>query len=252
MVHAYLEYNGEHQRLETRNLRNSLAEQLKKYKNEINEKRNELRKIVEKGKVTVTRPISPKSSKNSTTTRKPTYVLARNRATDWPGRRPKTSSRSSRSKSELKTLEDAKQMSEDDTKQLSMVADKDREAKIQSEFQKDPEVMALCEDIAKADEQRAHAKAIARKGNDPARQFAEQKYKKLRMEYDELWKVKYEEIGERLKNANADPQQTESAIFALKRRRDSLKAEGAELAKLYAKLIVEKKESTKTALRPAL
>ena len=65
VVHAYLEYNGEHQRAGNSNLRNSLAEQLKKYKNEINEKRNELRKIVEKGKVTVTRPISPKSSKNS-------------------------------------------------------------------------------------------------------------------------------------------------------------------------------------------
>ena len=135
-------------------------------------------------------------------------------------------------------------MSEDDTNSYQWSPT--RIARRRSErVQKDPEVMALCEDIAKADEQRAHAKAIARMGNDPARQFAEQKYKKLRMEYDELWKVKYEEIGERLKNANADPQQTESAIFALKRRRDSLKAEGAELAKLYAKLIVEKKEIDK-------
>ena len=48
VVHSYLEYNGEHQRSGNSNLRNSLAEQLKKYRNAIEEKRAELKKVVEK------------------------------------------------------------------------------------------------------------------------------------------------------------------------------------------------------------
>ena len=144
--------------------------------------------------------------------------------------------------SDLKTLENAKQMSEEDARQRSIIADKERDQKIQEEFQKDPEVIQLCQEIAEADEQRAQARARARQGNDPARQFAEQKYKKLRIEYDKLWEVKYEEIGERLKNTSTNPEQTEAAIVGLKRRLESLKVQAAEQAKLYANLIVEKKE----------
>ena len=56
---------------------------------------------------------------------------------------------------------------------------------------------------------------MARQGNDPARQVAEQKYKKLRIEYNELWKIKYKEIGKRLKTASLIPNKR-SRIVALK------------------------------------
>ena len=42
VVHSYLEYNFEHQRSGNATLRASLADQLKKYKNEISEKLSEV------------------------------------------------------------------------------------------------------------------------------------------------------------------------------------------------------------------
>ncbi len=53
VVQSYLEYYGEHQRSGNSNLRISLADQLKKYKNEINEKRAELEKIVGNRRISV-------------------------------------------------------------------------------------------------------------------------------------------------------------------------------------------------------
>ncbi len=144
--------------------------------------------------------------------------------------------------SDLKTLENAKQMNDEDAKQQSLVADKERDDKITEEFQKDPEVIQLCEEIAQADQERARARAWWGP-NDPARQFADQKYNKVRIEYDKLWKVKYEAIGERLKIANTSPDQNQAAIVKLKRRLESLKAQAAEHAKLYEQLMAEHPDS---------
>ena len=92
---------------------------------------------------------------------------------------------------------------------------------------------------------------MARQGNDPARQVAEQKYKKLRLQYNKLWEDKYQEIGERLKAAVIAPQGQES-VQELKRKLESLKTQHAKQAELFEKLKVEKKRSTTTASRPAL
>jgi uncharacterized protein involved in exopolysaccharide biosynthesis len=48
VVHSYLEYHNEHQRSSDSTLRKSLADQLEKYQVQINEKRAELRKIMER------------------------------------------------------------------------------------------------------------------------------------------------------------------------------------------------------------
>ena len=139
--------------------------------------------------------------------------------------------------SDLKTLENAKKMSEEDAKQRLVIADKERDDKITEEFQKDPGVIHLRQEIEEADEQRAQAKRRARAANDPARQVAEQKYKKLRIDYGKLWKVKSEEIGTRLKASR------EAAIVVLERKLETLKAQAREQLKLYEQLIAEKPDS---------
>ena len=241
VVRSYLLYNGEHQRSGNSTLRTSLREHLEEYKKQINDKRDELRDIYQKG--TVSPP-------------KETHVRSRNGGDDAEDHTVVTEEQSERLaqemldtkleiikvESDLKTREDAKQRSEGEQRQLATAGDKQqRDQQIQEEFQRDPDVIALCEEIALADEQRMHAKERARKGNDPARVAAEQKYKKLRLEYNKLWEDKYIEIGERLKAAVISPVGSES-IEELKRKLESLKTERAKQAELFEKLKIEKKK----------
>jgi polysaccharide biosynthesis transport protein len=239
VVQSYLEYNREHQRSGNATLRKSLAEHVEEYKKQITEKRDELKAIYQKGTVS-----PPRENR----------VRSRNGGDDAEENIPVTEEQSERLaqemldtkleiikvESDLKTREDAKQMSEEQQRQLAGVGDKERDQQIQEEFQRDPAVIALCEDIALAEEQREHARKVIRRANDPARQAAEQKYKRLTLEYNKLWKDKYVEIGERLRATSISPRGSES-IEDLKRKLESLRTERAKQNELFEKLKVEKK-----------
>ncbi len=54
---------------------------------------------------------------------------------------------------DLKTREDAKWLSEEVQREHAGVSDKERVQQIQEEFQRDPDVIALCEEIARAPKQ---------------------------------------------------------------------------------------------------
>lgn len=73
-------------------------------------------------------------------------------------------------------------------------SDEQLEHRIQEEFRKDPEVIALSDDLAAAAEQRDHARSLPLQPNDPARRAAEPRYKKLLDQYQQLWRVKYGEL----------------------------------------------------------
>ena len=239
VVHSYLQYNGEHQRSGNSTLRKSLADQLEKYQTQINEKRAELRKLYQKGTVTVVTQIPMAKSGDSSDSE--ITKVSEQQSDRLAGQMLDTRLEIIELESDLKTREDAKQLSEEEQRQLAMGDDKERQQQIQEEFRRDPEVIALCEDIALADEQREHAKAIARQGNDPARVAAEQKYKKLRLQYNKLWEGKYEEISERLKAAVIAPQGQES-VQEIKRKLESLRAQYTKQAEYLEKLKVEKRE----------
>jgi succinoglycan biosynthesis transport protein ExoP len=239
VVHSYLQYNGEHQRSGNSTLRKSLADQLEKYQTQINEKRAELRKLYQKGTITVVTQIPLAKSGDSSDSE--ITKVSEQQSDRLAGQMLDTRLEIIKLESDLKTREDAKQLSEEEQRQLAMGDDKERQQQIQEEFRRDPEVIALCEDIALADEQREHAKAIARQGNDPARVAAEQKYKKLRLQYNKLWEGKYEEISERLKAAVIAPQGQES-VQEIKRKLESLKAQYTKHAEYLEKLKVEKRE----------
>ena len=86
--------------------------------------------------------------------------------------------------SDLAALESATRTDEKDPVRESKQNEEQRERRIREEFVRDPDVVALGEEIAAAEEQRDHAKSMARQANDPARRAAELKYKKLMAQYD--------------------------------------------------------------------
>jgi succinoglycan biosynthesis transport protein ExoP len=239
VVHSYLLYNGEHQRGGNSTLRKCLAQHRDEFQKQINEKREELRNIYKKGNVG---PGKQPRVRSKTAGDDPDGDIA---ASEEQSERLAqqmldTELEIIKVDSDLKTKEEAKQLSEEEQRQLAAAGDKQREQLIQDEFKKDPDVMALCEDIALADEQREHARKVARKANDPARQVAEQKYKDLRLQYNELWEKKFLEISERLKTAVISPHESES-IEDLKRKLASLKTQRAKQTELFNRLKIEKK-----------
>ena len=238
VVHSYLLYNGEHQRSGNSTLRKSLAEHLDEFKKQIGEKREELRSLYQKG--TVSPPREIRRSKNGGDEPDDPVVASEEQSGRLAQEMLDTKLEIIKVEADLKTREDAKHMSEEEQKEHAGVSDKEREQQIQEEFQRDPDVIALCEDIALADEQREQAKKIARRGEDPARQAAEQKFKKLRLQYNKLWEEKYPEISERLKVAVVSPRGLES-IEDLKRKLESLKTQQVKQAELFEKLKVDKK-----------
>ena len=91
-----------------------------------------------------------------------------------------------RSRGELSrsTLDAVNRANEEDKVQQQSRQSDEQEHLIEEEFKKDPEVIALTEEIAAAEEQRDHARSLARQPNDPARRAAETRYKKLWSEYE--------------------------------------------------------------------
>ena len=78
-------------------------------------------------------------------------------------------------------------------------SDEQRERRVREEFVRDPEIVALGEEIATAAEQRDHAKAMARQTNDPARRAAELRYEKLMAQVRvSLWGEKHGQLLARL------------------------------------------------------
>ena len=92
----------------------------------------------------------------------------------------------------------------------------------------DPDVIALTDEIAVAQERLDHTKALSRQPTDPALRAAEMRYKKLMDQYTELWKAKYEEIQAR---PNFD-----GIIQSLLARKKTLRAEKAKLIERFNEL----------------
>ncbi len=86
---------------------------------------------------------------------------------------------------------------------------------------------------------------LIRPGSDSDRQRAEERYKKLRLQYNKLWEEKYPEISERLKTGVVSPRGLES-IEDLKRKLESLKTQFAKQWDLFDKAREEERGAQST------
>ena len=187
VVHSYLVYNGEHTRSANSTLRQSLASQQEKYKDAITEKRNELKTLVDKGNFTIP-PTVPNLGKNDDDGGAQPVIgsISESQYNMLAQKAINTQLEIMKAESELKTkeAEATRAASETDQGQLSKLSEERREQQILDEFQRDPEVVALSDDIAAAAEQRERARKVARLANDPSRRMAEERFKKLNEQYN--------------------------------------------------------------------
>jgi capsular exopolysaccharide synthesis family protein len=122
--------------------------------------------------------------------------------------------------------------------------DKQLRDQIVEEFQRDPAVITLRDEIHATEEELAHAKGVAKKDHDPARVAANQKLRSLTKDYNDLWRTKSEQIRQRLVVPTGAPGVPENESSAeLKRRIDSRKRTRDSLKELLAKFDASKQKS---------
>ena len=249
VVSSYLAYNGDFKRSENHKLRADLAAQREKIQNEIKVKRANLNSLTRKGTIDAARPIlNPNAAKNEgDTALQPVFSsVTRGQMEKLADQMMSTDLELFRVESELAALESATRTDEKDSVQDSKQQADQLERRIREEFVRDPDIVALGEDIATAVEQRDHAKSMARQANDPARRAAAQKYDKLMVEYERQWEIKRKEIGERLKTGTMGPHSLES-INDLKLKLQTLKGQKNKQAEAYSKLKVDEKGANEDA-----
>jgi polysaccharide biosynthesis transport protein len=243
VVSSYLAYNGDFKRGENHKLRVSLASQREKIQNEIKIKRATLNSLTRKGTVDIAKPIlNAKATKDDGDPNlEPTFSsVTRGERQKLVDEMMKTDLELFRVESDLAALEMGTRPDGKDPVLESKQTHDQTEQRVREEFVRDPDIVALGEEIATAIEQRDHAKSMARKGNDPALRAAAQKYQKLMDEYEKQWEIKRKEIGERLKSGTKGPQSLES-INDFRLKLQSLRGQKERQARLYSQLKVDEK-----------
>ena len=244
VVEAYLAYHREYKRTDNSTLRASLVTQRDKLQSEVKERQDELKVLLTKGTVDPAKPnFSLNATRNNGDATEPTpNSVTMEQSQIIAGEMMKTHLDLIEAEAQLKVAEDAvNRANEEDEGQQRSRQNDEHERRIQDEFQKDPEVIALCQEIATADEQRDHAKSLARQPNDPARRAAEARRKKLWNQYEQLWKDRYPEIDKQLKQTAAGTPHALDALHDLRLKVAALKAKKEEQTKLYETLKIEKK-----------
>ena len=249
VVDAYLRQNNEFNRSNNMNLQKSLQAQLDKLEREIKEKKEELDKLVQDGKVVLGKPpLNPNALKNDNDqTLQPTFSsLTEEQLQRTISEMLRTDLDLIEAQSLLEVLEKQQaenQANQEDNAQRSQQDDEQLKDRIREEFQKDPGVVALIGEIKETREQLDRARAVARLPNDPARRAAEKQHKKLTEEYAELWEGKYDEIKKRLQVAVGTSQSPE-AINELRIKVASLKKKRESQARMLDAVKVESKTTS--------
>jgi capsular polysaccharide biosynthesis protein len=199
VVQAYLAQTRDYSRLVNRAQTDSYEEQLDKIAKKIQSKRDDLRKLVLKGKVKFN-PNDLLNTKNEAD--QPTF---KSLPEDHLQRMISDVYQTDIELFEARALRDAKlaanQASQEAHEQQGPESDKSLMARIQEEFQKDPDVLKLAGEVEQIQDHLEHNKSIVRQPNDPSTKAAAKRLVKLSQKYEDLWASKYKEIRQRLRVA---------------------------------------------------
>jgi succinoglycan biosynthesis transport protein ExoP len=243
VLESYLAYNGEFKRGENSKLRASLFAQREKIQKEIKSKQNELKALLRKGNVNLPKAeLNPNLAKNEGDVgAEPMFgIVTAGQREKLADEMMKTELEYFKVESDLAAWESATRPDQKDPGRDSKQDEEQRDRRIREEFVRDPDIIALGEQIAVAAEQRDHAKSMARQPNDPARRAAELRYKKLMADYEDQWESKRKDIGERLKMGTMGSQSVEP-VGELRLKLQSLTVQKHKQASRFAQLKVDEK-----------
>ena len=154
--------------------------------------------------------------------------------------------------SNLAVLEQALQASKAEDGHQGLPADEGLNALIEEEFKKDPEVVGLIGEITEANDHLDNAKGTARQSNDPSVIAVHKHHDKLMDQYEKLWKIKYEEILQRLRAKTPGPDPMPSAIKDLRLKVAMLKNKKEMQTKNFEQMKFDNKVANTDSLQSTI
>jgi succinoglycan biosynthesis transport protein ExoP len=245
VVTAYVEQHNEYHRNSNKALHKSLIEEHEKLAKEILEKKEDLKKLAEKGNVQFgvvpqkMNPVKDDDSLNQTilpTVTEEQYTQAANTLlqTEMDLLEAQAMLEAAQSQLEKIKVNEAEDQTQEAGDQLA--------ARVEAEFLMDPDVVALAAEVAEAKEELAKVKTVVRQVNDPARYAVEKHLKRLKEQWETCWEQKREKIERRLRaeDVNMQPGLWKDKIAEIQLNIDKLKRKKISLAERLEKLKVEK------------
>jgi capsular exopolysaccharide synthesis family protein len=242
VVESYMLENARYKRGANKELTDVLAKQMEKIKADIETNKKTLKRLLKNGKVSMLKPEEMlNSSTEETDPAKPTFkkssadhvqrMMAEMHHTDL-------SLLEARAQLEVKL---ANAMQQEEKNQTQQGGDQLNE-KIEEEFNKDPEVVALVDEIDEVREHLEHVKQNVRNPSDPSRVHAQKQLEKLMDRYERVWKKKYTAIRERLSLPDGGSKSDES-VKDLTLKIATLEKKKLKEIELFKGMEVDQKES---------
>jgi capsular exopolysaccharide synthesis family protein len=239
VVEAYIAQHNRYHQLTNLTLKTNLVAERNRLEQQIQEKQDELQKLVEKGNVSVKPQVSaeqpgkaedgiPRSSLGHLTQTQAQSVAQKLMDTDMELIDKKAAHDTARL-----LLETARQRATEKQGQDQQLDKAEVKARIEEEFLKDPDVRGLVDSIHEAKDALERSRRATRKADDPSIREADREYQARLQEWDQLWRQKKDEIAQRLNIAAEDltPEALEAKVAELDTsvkqvmaKRDSLKA----------------------------
>jgi capsular exopolysaccharide synthesis family protein len=235
VVDAYIEQHSSYQQTANRTLKKNLEGEQEKLEKKIEIAREKLTTLVKNGNVKVERQmVISKAGKDDSPTSfdtvpEGTYASAAGKLFDMDLQlleaqaALETANKQYARAQELSTAEGA---------QKSQLQADQLEDRIREEFQKDPDLQPLIEQINEAREALERNKDRARQADEPAVLHAARQVKKLQKQWEVLWEKKHEDIKKRLQVGGDDQRPeawaekvkvAEAFIETIKKKREDLK-----------------------------
>jgi polysaccharide biosynthesis transport protein len=243
VVQSYLSQNTDYSRSANRELTDSLIKQLAILKDQIDAKKEQLRKLVKNATIAVLKPQDMLNTKTDADSTQPTFrTLSESHVEQMMAEMLRTELELLEAQSMLDTKIAANQPNQLETEQQPQVDEKELSARIEEQFHKDPDVQALVGDIEELHEQLEHTKKLARQRNEPARLAVQEQVDKMENKYKKLWNTKYKEIRQRLNGTSSESKAPE-AIEELKLKVAALTKKKERQAEHFKLMQVEQKKT---------
>jgi capsular exopolysaccharide synthesis family protein len=243
VVESYLAQNMDYSRSANRELTESLKQQLVKIGEEINLKRDKLKELYKKGNVAVNPGERLNNVANDGNVTQPTFKnVSENQVQQMMSEIGQTDLQLIEATSTLDVKREAFKGKPEDRPGVAQSSEGELLGRIQEEFKKDPDVLALKQEIDDTLDHLDHLKRTVRQPHDAARVAAQNKLNDLQKDYAGLWISKYQEILSRLTGTGpVDSTQSLAAILELEQKVEMLKQKKAKLAEHFKVMQVEQK-----------
>jgi polysaccharide biosynthesis transport protein len=252
VVQSYLTQNTEYSRGANRDLTESLKQQLRKIAEEINLKKSMLKDLYKKGNISVVKKPELSTNNDDTNGLQPSFKNAsENHLHNVIAQLDETGLELIEAMSTLEVKRDTHKAIQQSTEQPVEQTDTQKLARVTEEFTRDPEVVALKQEVEETQTHLERLKGNVRQSHDPAVVSAQKQLNKLEQEYKYLWNSKYQEIVDRLSMRPGDSSQLLIAIQEFEQKVETLKKKKAKLTDLFKVLELEQKTTNEDTFEAA-